>query len=116
MIAERALSDSVWQAATRRQLQGSSAACAQLLQRVFPSAQVLRNALFVSAVFASAEAEAVREQLARAGIWMRRVEMEGGRTLLRFGLVEPGSVEWRRFQSALAAFETAGDQKFSITV
>jgi cobalamin biosynthetic protein CobC len=114
LVAERALRDTVWQKNARLQLQRTSAACAELLKSVFVDARVAHTGLFVSVWLSAADAVTAQEQLARTGIWVRRVELDAQRALLRFGLVEPDGAYWQRLQTALASV-VESTQTFSIT-
>jgi hypothetical protein len=58
--------------------------------------------LFNSIELAPARAIEIEEQLARAGIRVRRIEVDSAISLLRFGLVDPQDTPaWQRCEQAL---------------
>jgi cobalamin biosynthetic protein CobC len=103
-IATQALRDSAWQRQMRAELPAMAAGNAELLG----SAPLLRNrkcwqhALFNSIELAPSQAVEIEDQLARAGIRVRRIEVDNMLSLLRFGLVDPLDVaNWQRCEQAL---------------
>lgn len=105
-VATQALRDRDWQKNMRSKLHSISASNAQLLQNNFPqtvsSPTLLRHGLFNCVVLPPDVARAGEDQLARAGIRVRLVEMDKTESLLRFGLVDPAAVQnWQRLDNAL---------------
>lgn len=103
-IAAHALRDTAWQQNMRTELPLLGAANVELLG----SAALLRDrkcwghALFNSIELVPPQAVEVEEQLARAGIRVRRIEVDASLSLLRFGLVDPlDAAGWQRCEQAL---------------
>ncbi|MET0377712.1 MAG: threonine-phosphate decarboxylase [Spongiibacteraceae bacterium] len=100
-LATRALRDTAWQINMRATLHAISAINAQQLQKKFPQT-LLSHGLFNSVILPPDVAIACEDQLARAGIRVRRVEVDKAESLLRFGLVDPAHISaWQRFDNAL---------------
>lgn len=104
-VATQALRDTGWQQDMRSTLQAISENNAQLLHEFFPQS-LLRNSLFNSVILRPDAAMAYEDQLARAGIRVRLVEMDQTQSLLRFGLVDPAdSSSWQRLDNGLRQLE-----------
>jgi len=100
-VAEQALRDRAWQQRARQRLAMHSRACAEaVVAALGGKGAVSRADLFVSAALPAEEARAVQEALARCGIWVRLIELDLQRALLRFGVLAPGDA-WLRLQAAL---------------
>ena len=92
-VAQQALVDTAWQAATRTKLAANSQRLAELLA---PLGEVSRTALFCTV--RTPDVETLSEHVAQRAILTRRFEQHG---LLRFGL--PGSeTEWQRLTVAVS--------------
>ena len=103
-VAECALRDQAWQRQARARLQAIGGDCAALLGQAFArdAARIVPSTLFISVQLAPPRAIAWQRHLARAAVWVRLIEVDARRALLRFGLVESGSEHWRRLQAALS--------------
>lgn len=108
-VAQAALSDRAWQAATSARLQQDAARLAQLLQhaKLIPD-----GGCGLFQWVKTARAETVHHQLAQRGILTRLFTQP---ISLRFGL--PGSeAEWTRLQSALLKISTLTDSSPTLTL
>lgn len=102
-IAERALRDIAWQHSARSKLRGHSAALANQLESVFGDVgRVCHTGLFASVTLSAEQALAVQDGLARAGIWVRHIELDADSGLLRFGVLAEGGADWLRLRAALS--------------
>lgn len=99
VAAAAALADRPWQSATRAQLRAAGARLASMLNDhgLAPTAGC---ALFQWVPHP--RAEALRERLARRGVWVRLFRQPAG---LRFGLPGPG--QWARLDQALTGIDQA---------
>ncbi|MDB6060121.1 MAG: threonine-phosphate decarboxylase [Verrucomicrobiaceae bacterium] len=103
-IATQALRDNSWQQTMRIDLKTISAENVALLQQKNWAANnpFLRNALFNSIELPVVQAAQIENKLAQRGIRVRRIEINAGFNLLRFGLVDPSQSDtWRRYKQAL---------------
>lgn len=103
-IAEAALRDNTWQCAMRNALPEVSAANAEMLRGVASLREKTwwPHTLFNSVELPAEQAIDIEDRLARSGIRVRRIELDAGANLLRFGLVDPSdSASWQRFAAAL---------------
>jgi cobalamin biosynthetic protein CobC len=103
-VAAQALRDADWQREMRAELPSLAAANTQLLEAapLLRDAKYWRHALFTSVELPPSKAATIEDRLARAGIRVRRIEIDAATSLLRFGLVDPGDASnWQRCERAL---------------
>jgi cobalamin biosynthetic protein CobC len=103
-IAVQALRDTAWQLNMRTDLPLLGAANAELLgsTALLRDRKCWRHALFNSFELPPAQAVEIEDQLAHAGIRVRRIEVDAAISLLRFGLVDPLDADsWSRCEQAL---------------
>lgn len=103
-IATQALRDHAWQQQMRVELPALAAANAELLGEVplLRAQKRWQHALFNSFELAPLTAVSIEDQLARAGIRVRRIELDNATSLLRFGLIDPlYTAGWQRCEQAL---------------
>ncbi|CAH0991917.1 Threonine-phosphate decarboxylase [Sinobacterium norvegicum] len=102
----KALADSSWQHQQRNRTQASSMAMAGILQLHLPHV-FCNNGLFLTAVIANAEAEALFAHLLNRQILIRIGAVDKQRSFVRFGLIENAAVEtFAALEQALSDFMT----------
>jgi cobalamin biosynthetic protein CobC len=104
LIATQALCDRAWQQRMRAELPALAAANAELLGAapLLSAQKRWQHTLFNSFELPPLAAVSIEDQLARAGIRIRRIELNNATSLLRFGLIDPlDTAGWRRCEQAL---------------
>ncbi len=98
-IAERALSDVLWQQQQRNRIAIVSNEFQEIIAPLFPSEKISSAGLFVSVFGTPARLGTVFIAFAQRGIWLRIFQPIEQQTYLRFGL--PHDSQWPRIKTAV---------------